>query len=81
MNRLIGDVWRENWTSTKPWAVQGPGAVAHFRTKKQAVQVGELFLYTMAIKLEYERVLNERDNTPGVPTGATTSDGDEPSGV
>lgn len=54
--RYIGDVWRKDWTSKKPWAVQGPGAIAFFKTKKEAKHVSELFKKFIDEKLEWDKI-------------------------
>jgi len=69
MTRDIGEVWRIDWSSKKPWAVQGPGAVAHYRTKKEARWVGNLFLHVLEQKLERERMINAGSNTTKLSTG------------
>ena len=79
---LIGDVWKDTKTNPiKPWAVQGPGAVARFRTKEEAEQVAGLFLSVIAQRLEEERNITDARNyqsdepDPGIESGESSGSG------
>lgn len=60
MKRELGEVWRSDFTSPKPWKVQGFGAVASYSKKKHAKAVGELF-----------KTQRDRDNERTEITSAT----------
>lgn len=62
--RELGEVWREDWHSKKPWKVQGPGAIASFTTRKAAKAIGELFKKEQERQNEYQRTLNEGTDSP-----------------